>query len=197
MSEETYVPRLDGRVTAVNLWEIEYIDTAPPTVIDDENPEALLVFDLHRLYRHPEFHFHADIRVMNHFGKPFIEHIRTYEVPRADPPKIQPDIPVYSVAEMENDFLARLHRCERPRYKQIKLVEAMRGKSKETFEALTGPVHGDEAESSERTDNAWRKLANATTRSASLFIVIEEFPPMTMALPPLAEPDRCFTFNSS
>lgn len=74
-----------------------------------------------------------------------------------------------SVAEMENDFLARLHRCERPQYKQIKLIEAMRGKSKETFEALTGPVHGDEAESSERTDNAWRKLAIATTRSASEF----------------------------
>ena len=32
---------------------------------------------------------------------------------------------------------------------------------------------------------------------AGRMIVIEEFPPLTMALVPLAEPDRCFTFNSS
>ena len=32
---------------------------------------------------------------------------------------------------------------------------------------------------------------------AGRMIVIEDFPPLTMALVPLAEPDRCFTCNSS
>ncbi len=81
--ERTPVLRLDGSFTQVNLYEIPYIEAAPPTLID-AGP-ALPTSEVHRSYMHPEFRFRVDAVMFYWNGRSWIQKIRAFEVPRADP----------------------------------------------------------------------------------------------------------------